>query len=486
MTALSRETIPFHPTIVRGSLWVGSGFLGQQGIAVVRTMVLARLLTPEDFGLVGLVTLTLFAGLVLTEFSLDTVLIQRGALSASFIHTAWSLMLVRGLCLFLILEALAPWIATSFGRPGAEALLRVGAVSFVLLCAPGVTAALLVRELRYHRRVLLDASRDVSGTALAILLALWLGNAWALLLGLLFGQVIAVILVWFLHSYRPRLVMDREALAVYVRLGRHLYLSGLLTYVVTRGDDIAVGKFRGVQELGQYQAVFGISEMLTRGLGDILAQVVFPAYARIAAEGRRLTAAFDEVWCVLLLLLLPICAFMVVFPGQIVRLLLGDKWTPAAAAFAVLAVAETLRALAAACGSLILAAGRTGYLPRIKLVEAACFVVLIVPLTTRWGLVGAASCVLATYCLSLAGHIYGAHQVAAVGARMFRRSWEPVAVTLSLAIMAWRFCPHGDVPAVICVVLWASMWMAYVRVRHAASIREIWVALQGNLTTVSP
>src|SRR2546430_4714696 len=100
-------------------------------------MVLARLLAPEDFGLVGLVTLTLFAGLVLTEFSLDTVLIQRGALSASFIHTAWSLMLVRGLCLFLILEALAPWIATSFGRPGAEALLRVGAVSFVLLCAPG-------------------------------------------------------------------------------------------------------------------------------------------------------------------------------------------------------------------------------------------------------------------------------------------------------------------------------------------------------------
>src|SRR5206468_4370119 len=338
--AVPGRNTPFHHTVIRGGLWVGFGFVSQQGIAMVRTLVLARLLTPEDFGLVGLVTLTLFAGLVLTEFGLDTVLIQRGALSAGFIHTAWSLMLVRGLCLFLILEALAPWIATSFGRPGAEALLRVGAVSFVLLCAPGVTAALLVRELRYHRRVLLDASRDVSGTVLAILLALWLGNAWALLLGLLFGQVIAVILVWFLHSYRPRLVMDREALAVYVRLGRHLYLSGLLTYVVTRGDDIAVGKFRGVQELGQYQTVFGISEMLTRGLGDILAQVVFPAYARIAAEGRRLTAAFDEGWCVLLLLLLPICAFMVVFPGQIVRLLLGDKWTPAAAAFAVLARSE--------------------------------------------------------------------------------------------------------------------------------------------------
>src|SRR5437016_10301165 len=112
MTALSRETIPFHPTIVRGSLWVGSGFLGQQGIALVRTLVLARLLTPEDFGLVGLVTLTLFAGLMLTEFSVDAVLIQRSDLPARFVDTAWTLMLVRGICLFLALQICAPWVAT--------------------------------------------------------------------------------------------------------------------------------------------------------------------------------------------------------------------------------------------------------------------------------------------------------------------------------------------------------------------------------------
>src|SRR5438094_3450358 len=111
MTALSRETIPFHPTIVRGSLWVGSGFLGQQGIAVVRTLVLARLLTPEDFGLVGLVTLTLFAGLILTEFGLDTTLIRRSDLPARFVDTAWTLMLVRGICLFLVLQLSAPRIA---------------------------------------------------------------------------------------------------------------------------------------------------------------------------------------------------------------------------------------------------------------------------------------------------------------------------------------------------------------------------------------
>jgi PST family polysaccharide transporter/lipopolysaccharide exporter len=388
--------------------------------------------------------------------------------------------------LFVLLQGTAPWIAAAFGRPGAEYLLRVGAVSFLLVCVPAVPAALLLRELHYRRRMVLDASRDISGTLFAIVLTLLLGNAWALLLGLLLGQAVAMIFVWFLHDYRPRWAIDREALWMYAEVGRHLYVSGLLTYVVTRGDDVAVAKLRGVHALGQYQVVFGISEMLTRGLSEMVSKVVFPAYSRIVAEGRRLVDAFDEVWCVLLLLLLPVGAVTFVFAGRIVALLLGDQWVPAATAFAVLTVAQTLRALAAACGSFILAAGKTMYLPRIKVLEVVCFGVLIVPLTARWGLVGAASCLVVMYTLSLAGHVYGAHQVTPVLGRMLRSSWEPLAVTVSLAAVAWRICPDSELSVVICIVLWGTLWMTYVGVRHARLIRKIWGAVQGNLTTAPP
>ena len=486
MIAVPGRNTPFHHTVIRGGLWVGFGFVSQQGIAMVRTLVLARLLTPEDFGLVGLVTLTLFAGLVLTEFGLDTVLIQRSDLPVRFVHTAWNLMLIRGIGLFLLVQGIAPWIALAFGRPGAEYLLRVGAVSFVLVSLPVVSGALLLRELRYRRRMLLDASRDLSGTVLAIVLALLWGNAWALLLGLLLGQAVAMIVAWFLHDYRPRWAMDRAAVSVYAEVGRHLYLSGLLTYVVTRGDDIVVGKVRGIHDLGQYQVVFGISEMLTRGLSETLSKVAFPAYARMTAEGRRLVEAFDDVWRVLLFLLLPVGAVMVVFAGTIVPLVLGPQWAGAAPAFAVLAVAQTLRALAAACGSFMLAAGKTVYLPRIKVLEVICFGVLIVPLTTRWGLAGAASCLVVMYSLSLAGHVYGVCQAAPVLGRMLRSSWEPLAVTLAVAAVAWRLRPERDVWAVLGVVLWAAVWMTYLRVRHARLIHKIWGAVQGNFTSGPP
>jgi len=486
MMAVPGGNTPFHHTVIRGGLWVGFGFVSQQGIAMVRTLVLARLLTPEDFGLVGLVTLTLFAGLMLTELGLESALIQRSDLPLRFVHTAWNLMLIRAICLFLLLQGIAPWIAAAFGRPGAEYLLRVGALSFLLVGVPAVSAALLLRELRYGRRVLLDASRDVGGTVFAIMLALLFNNAWALLLGLLLGQAVAVVFVWFLHGYRPGWAMDRAAVAAYWEFGRHLYLIGLLTYVVTRGDDVVVGKIRGVHDLGQYQVVFGISEALTRGFSEMLSKVVFPAYARIAAEGRNLIEAFDEVWLILLMVLLPICGVLVVFHTQIVSLLLGEQWVPAATAFAVLTVAQTLRALNAACGTFVLAVGRTFYLPRIKLLEAGCFAVLIVPLTSRWGLVGAASCLVVIYGLSLAGYVYAAHQVAPVAARILRSSWEPTAATLSLAIVAWRLRPDGEVSAVISVVAWVAVWMTYLAVRHARLMRKIWVGIQGSFTLGPP
>jgi O-antigen/teichoic acid export membrane protein len=480
MRAVSGDNVPFHHTVIRGGLWIGFGFVSQQGIALVRTLVLARLLTPEDFGLVGLVTLTLFAGLMLTEFGADTALIKLSDLPTRFVDTAWTLMLVRGICLFLVLQVSAQWIAAAFGRPSAENLLRAGAVSFLLVSVPAVPAALLLRELRYRRRVWLDASRDISSTLSAIVLALLLDNAWALLLGLLLGQAVAMIVAWFLHSYRPRWAIDREALSAYWEVGRHLYLIGILTYVVTRGDDLVVGKLRGVHDLGQYQVVFGISEMLTRGLTEMVSKVVFPAYARIAAEGRYLVDAFDEVWSTLLLLLLPVCGVLVVFHREIVALVLGKQWMAAAGAFAVLAVAQTLRALNAACGTFVLAAGRTSYLPWIKLFEAVCFALLIVPLTARWGLVGAGTCLVVVYCLSLAAYVSAAHEVSPVVVRMLRSSWEPMAVTLAFASLAWRLCPDGGSSVVICIALWAVMWIAYLGIRHARLIRKIWAAVQGS------
>lgn len=473
-------TASSRAAVIAGGLWVGLGFVGQQGISFLRTLVLARLLTPEDFGLVGIVMLTLFAGFMLTEWGIESALIQRSELRPEAVDTAGTLMFLRGCGLFLLIQVAAPWIAAGFDRPDATSFLRVGAVSFLLVTVPAVPATLLLRDLRFRDRTMLDTGRDVCGLVCAIVLAWWLGNAWALLLGLLFGQLAAAIAVWFLRPIRPRWRLDRAALREYGQFGRHLYASGLMAYVVTKGDDIVVGKVRGVRELGQYQVVFGIAEMLTRGLSETVNKVVFPAYSRLTGEGRSLATAFDEVWRLHLLLLLPIASVLILFPVDSVALLLGSQWLTAAVPFAVLVLAETLRALAAACGVLILAGGRTVYLSRIKLVEVVCFGLLIVPMTTRWGMSGAAGCLVAVYTLSLIGHVVGARQVERAVGAVLARSGEPVLVAAVLSGVAWGLVVGMQMPAAVGAVAWLLLWSGYGWYRQGGLLIMLWDSIRAR------
>ena len=467
--------------VIRGGLWVGIGFVGQQGFAVIRTMLLARLLTPEDFGQLALVTLTIFAGMMLTEVSLESAIIQRTELPSSFLHTAWTMMVLRGITLFLFIQITAPWIAQVFDHPQVETLLRVGAVSFLLVSLSTVSMALLLREMRYRSRVVLDGSREIIGGLCAIVLALLFENAWALLLGLLIGQAAALIGVWFFHPYRPRLLLDREAISHYWRFGCHLYVSGVLTYVVTRGADLTVGKLLGLRGLGHYQMVSGMAEIMTRGLSGTVSQVVLPAYTQLTAEGRSVADVFEEVWRILLYLLLPITAILSLFHNQVVILILGEQWIPSALTLAILVVGQALRALAASCGTLILSAGKTKYLSRIKVVEVTCFILFIVPMVKLWGLPGAASCFALVYSVSLIGHLYAAQQIAPIVIRILHRTGEPLAVTLLGAAFVWHLGLEGLMNAFICILLWSGMWVGYVWLRQASLLRRIWGGIPGFL-----
>lgn len=466
--------------VVAGGLWVGLGFVGQQGVSFLRTLVLARLLTPEDFGLVGIVLLTLFAGSMLTDWGIESALIQRSELRPEAADTAWTLLFLRGVGLFLSAQIAAPWIAAAFGRPDAEPLLRVGAASFVLVNVPAVPSALLLRELRFRDRTLFDVVRDTVGTILSIALAFWVGNAWALLLGLLLGQLVGAAGIWLVHPFRPRWRLDREALTGYWQFGRHLCASGAMAYVVTKGDDIAVGRLRSVGELGQYQVVFGIAEMLTRGLSETVGKVVFPAYSRISGEGRSLAEPFEQVWRLHLLLLLPIVSVLMLFPAESVALLLGSQWLAAAVPFAILVLAEALRALAAACGILILSGGKTAYLSRIKLVEVLCFGLLIVPMTVRWGMGGAAGCLVAVYILSFIGHLVGAQRVAPIAARLAQRSWEPVLVAAMVSGIVWSLTAVAQAPAVMGALTWALLWVWYGWLRQGELLIMLWSAVSAS------
>jgi lipopolysaccharide exporter len=453
-------------TVVRGGFWISLGFASQQALSVARTFVLARLLTPEDFGIMGFTVLVLFAGEILTDLNISAALIQKPRLSKQFCDNAWSLSLIKGGLLAAALIGLAPFIAEKLRHFELIPYLQVGAISFLLVSAPAVPAALLIRDLRYRDHVLLSMAREVAVVSLSIALGVCLKNAWALLLGLLGGQLVFAGGIWFVGSYKPKWLLDKESFRETWQFGMPLYISGLMTYVVTRGDDLVVSRLRGIAALGQYQVVFNIAEMLTRGLSDVIARVVFPAYARMVGQGRDLCDGFDEVWRVSVLMLLPITGILVVLPSEIIQILLGNQWVNAASALALLAIGETLRALAVPFGSIIVASGRTRSLSRLKLVEAAIFCAVIIPFTQAWGLSGAAGSLILTYSYALAGAVYVSNRITPIMEPLISGLAEPLLATLIIGAAVAGIPRPGVLMTIMSLTIWGLLWGLYILFRH--------------------
>jgi len=460
------ENYSLQTRVVRGGFWISLGFASQQGLAAARTFVLARLLTPEDFGLMGFTILILFAGEMLTDLNVSSALIQRPQLCKRYCDTAWTLSVLKGLVLAAALIGSSPFIARTLGHLELIPYLRAGAANFVLVSLPLIPGALLIRELRYRDYVLLNIAREIVTVTLSISLGLWLHSAWALLLGVLGGQLTTAVGVWFIHGYRPEWLLDKESLTELWRFGMPLYISNLITYLVTRGDDLVVGKLRGISALGQYQVVFGIAEMLTRGLSDLIARVVFPAYSQIVSQGRDLRDSFSEVWRVFVLLLLPITGILVVLPSEVIRILLGNQWLSATSALALLAIAETLRAMAVPLGNIIVASGNTAYLSRIKLVEAAAFSALILPFTYEWGIAGAAGTLILVYLFTLAGTVYMANRVTRIVQPFANGLVEPLGITVIIALIVIKIPRSGNFMTILSVMTWGFLWGLYILLRH--------------------
>jgi O-antigen/teichoic acid export membrane protein len=478
------DNFSLQTRVVRGGFWISLGFASQQGLSVLRTFVLARLLTPEDFGVIGLTVLILFAGNILTELNIGSALIQKPNLSERFKHTAWSFSLLRGIILAAGLIGLSPCIAGMLNYPELERYLRIGSINFLLISIPTVPLSLLMRHLKYKKRVLLDIAREIVTVALSISLALWLRSAWALLLGLLAGQFIVAGGIWFISDYKPLWVFDRKSFAELWKFGIPLYISGLITYLVTRGDDLVVSKLRGISVLGQYQVVFNIAEMLTRGLSDVVARVVFPAYSIIAGEGRDLGDGFSKVWSVLVLLLLPICGIVVVFPSEIINILLGNQWLSAAPALTLLIVGESIRALCVPFGTIILASGNTANLSRIKIIEVIIFGTLIFPLTVRWGIEGAAACLIIVYTFTLSGSIYMANKVSRILRPLISGIGEPLLGTIVIALLAGQIPNPNTWMTIVVVMIWTLIWGIYIALRHGDLLSKIFLSLRQNVAFI--
>lgn len=381
--------------VVKGVAWVFAGRMAGRGLQLVKLVVLARLLVPEDFGLFGIALLAMAAIETFTQTGFEAALIQRRDDVQAYLDTAWTVQVIRGFLLSGALWMAAPLVGWFFAEPRAVPILRVMCLSAALGGLANIGVVYFHKDLEFHKKFLWDTTTAAVSTIVAVILAFRLRSAWAFVWAHILGVVVRCGLSYVIHSYRPRLRLDVSQARELFRFGRWVLASAVLFLFITHGDDVVAGKLLGVAALGLYQLAYRLSELPVTEISGVVSRVTFPALSKVQDDRRAVGALFGRALQATGMAVAPLSLGMVVLAADGTRVLLGDRWLPMVPALQVLAVSALIQSISAPAGSLFKALGRPGLGVILNVVRLAVMAVLIVPLTMYYGLLGTALSVLA-------------------------------------------------------------------------------------------
>jgi PST family polysaccharide transporter len=373
-------------------LWAAVSFAGNRVLVFFSTLVLARLLAPDAFGVMAAaMTLILYIEVAL-DLGVTSALIyeQEDGVSAR-VHTAFTLNLIVSVILSATGFVAAPAIAAFFRVPDQEAVFRALAGAILLQGAGQVSRAILKRDLRFKALTVVDLVRGGSRAAVAIGLALLGNDVWALVLGYLTGEVAATTAAWMFVGLPLRFRFDRQVGAELLRFGIAVLALKVLGEVAANSDYLVVGNRLGPTSLGYYTMAFRLPEMLLGSVFWVFSSVAFPLYARARAAG---AAAFRDAM-LQALRLTTLFGFTVgtgiaLVAADVVQVVFSSKWDPSAAPMAIIALAFGLNSVGYASGDIFPALGRPGALLKINAALCAVLVAGFV-VAAPYGLVAVAS-----------------------------------------------------------------------------------------------
>ena len=307
-------------------------------------LVLARLLTPADYGVYAVALVVLMVLLSLNEMGVSLAIVRWEGEVRAIAPTVMTIAIATSTALYAACWFLAPLIASGMGAPAAVPVLRVLCLSVVIDGIVCVPAGLLTREFAQGRRLIADAANFGLGTVVTLALAATGSGAMSLAWGRLAGNLLALVMIARLAPYLPRPGFDRAVAASLVRYGLPLAGSSLLVLSMLNVDYVIVGSMLGPTALGLYLLAFNLSSWPVNAFSEAARRVSFAGFSRLVEQGREpLAAGFTHSLALLMAATLPVCALLVLFAEPLVVVLYGERWREAAQALTLLAGLGAIR-----------------------------------------------------------------------------------------------------------------------------------------------
>ncbi len=377
--------------VVKGVSWLGGLRISTRILVLLKTLVIARILTPSQFGIFGVATLLLTFVEILTETGINIFLVQNKEKVDRYLGTAWIVSIVRGALIASVIFLSSSFVASFFKIQNAQSIIAL--ISLVPIIRGFINPAIinLQKELLFKKEFYLRTAVLAIETLATILLVWVYGSIEALIYGMLSGALLEVALSYLMIKPWPSLKFVPSHFKEIVSKGKWITGATVLNYFYQNGDSIVVGRILGAASLGLYDMAYRISLVPLNDFADVFGKVVFPVYVRISEDASRFRKAYFKSLLTVSLIVLPIGFFVSIFAKEIIIIFLGDRWIGASAALSVLGIFGAIRAISVfASTSLFLPLKKQNIITIISLTNLLVLLVTIVPLVLEYGILGAA------------------------------------------------------------------------------------------------
>jgi teichuronic acid exporter len=355
--------------IVSGLAWTFSSHVLQLVLGLIVSIILARLMVPSEFGLIGMISVFVAVGEVLMDGGMSASLVREANPNNRDYSTVFYMNLGMSCILYLILFLSAPWIAGFFHQPVLTPIVRVYMLSIVILSFSSIQVTKLNKDLNFKAITLSYLpSLGLSGI-IGITMAYRGYGVWSIVAMHLSKAAFYSAFLWIRSGWKPSFILDKDILKRHFGFGYKLLLSAILDRIYQNVYNLVIGRFFSPVEVGYYTRSSTLVQVPVQAVGEPLHTVTFPVLSSMQHDDARLQMSYKKLMQQSLFLIVPVLSMMILVAIPLFRVMLTEKWLPAVPYFRILCLASMLATVNAFNLNVLLVKGRSDLYLKLSIVE---------------------------------------------------------------------------------------------------------------------
>jgi O-antigen/teichoic acid export membrane protein len=377
----------FKQRIISGALWLGGLTLIGQLITWAITIIVIRILKPEDYGLLAMANYFLGFLTVFYEVGLGAAIVQKLNIDEQEIKKTLGFVVIVNSSLFCFIFITAPLVARFFSEPHLVTIVRVLGINFVLMSFYIISQSMLIRELKFRKKALIEWSSNLFSSGIVLIMALLGFGVWALVSGMIGMQLFRVIAYNSQRSLRYRPVFSMKGVKDLLTFGGYVTVARFLWFCYSQADILIVGRILGKDLLGIYSVAMHLVSLPLEKVTPLITQIGFPAFSHLQEDLHAVGINFVKLIRVLNIFSFPLFVGIAFIASDAIPLLLGSKWAEVTLPLQILSITMPLRFIGVAIPPAVNGIGRPEVITGNML-----FAVIIMPcaflIGTQWGIIG--------------------------------------------------------------------------------------------------